>query len=133
MSQASTVAYTSNEMDEFSNKVTTTVNTLMAYLGDPECLDDNITPVNILPDVLNTAALLIKRAVEENTVSAWDSLKEWFIEQFPEENPELVSISCQLEEMMAISEEHADTVTTVVSEVCDEVIEQFHDCDECLR
>lgn len=132
MSQASTVAYTSNEMDEFGNKVTTVVSTLMAYLGDPECLDDKITPVNILPDVLNTATLLIKRAVEENTVSAWDSLKEWFIEQFPEENPELVSISCQLEKMMAISEEHADTVTTVVSEVCDEVLEQFHDCDECL-
>ena len=132
MSQASTVAYTSNEMDEFGNKVTTVVSTLMAYLGDPECLDDKITPVNILPDVLNTATLLIKKAFEENTEPALVSLKEWFYTQFPEDASELVSITCQLEKMMAISEEHADTVTTVVSEVCDEVLEQFHDCDECL-
>jgi hypothetical protein len=128
MSQASTIAYTTNDMDEFSDKVAAVVGTLTAYLGGPGCLD--ITPVNILPDVLNTATLLIKRAVEENTVSAWDSLKEWFIEQFPEENPELVSISCQLEKMMAISEEHADTVTTVVVDFCDEILERDEEDDE---
>lgn len=116
-------------MDEFSDKVTATISTLMAYLGDPECLQGDsehldVKPVNLLPDVLNTATHLIKRAVEEDTESAWVSLKDWFYQQFPEDASELVSISCQLEMMMTISKEHADTLTRIVSEICDEVLDR---------
>ena len=125
MSQA-TVVYTTNDMDNFSNLVTDITCTMMGLLGDPECMaaGNAATPVNLLPDVLDSAAHLIKTAVEENTDDAWGALRDWFSEQFAAEATELLSISHELQKMMGISEEHADVVMMTVAEICDEVIDR---------